>query len=173
MGLYDDDNAAITSGDQNQKEYWYAKAHAEKLELALKTRQPEGAIKDFLPTAIAAYEEALKTYSGHEDLKKWKEKAIAIQSKVNANAEWARWKADFHWAEDVFMHGWVELNWARLAKTAGDWNTVYEQARSAGNHLGDYGAQKHMKGWPADIQKWITDGKAEADALWEESRSHR
>ena len=173
MGLYDDDNAAIQSGDQNNKDYFYAKAASEKVALALKTRQPEGAIKDLLPEAIKAYDEALKTYPNHADLKSWNEKAKATQGKVNPNAEWARFKGDFHWGEDVFTHGWVEYHWAKFAKTVSDWGTVYEQSRSAGNHLGDQGAQKHMKAWSAETQKWITDAKTEMDALWEESRSKR
>ena len=172
MGLYDDDQAAVTTGDINNKEYWYAKAHAESLEQALKTRQPEGAIKDWLKEVLGAQDEALKAYANHEDLKKWKERTLAIQKKINPNADWASWKADWPW-NTPYIHGWVEYNWAKCAKAAGDWSTVYEQSRSAGNHLGEYGAQKNMKGWAEDLQKWVVDAKTEMDALWEESRAHR
>ena len=173
MGLYDDDNAAITSGDISNKEYWYAKFFSTKVDEALKTRQPEGAIKDLLPEAIKAYDELLKTFSNHDDVKKWKEKAASIQGKINPKAEWARFKTDFHWDDNSFMHGWVEYNWSKLATSKSEWDIVYEQARAAHNHLGEYGAQKNMKGWPADIQKWITDADAECDKMWEESRKHR
>ena len=54
-----DDQAAVTKGDINNKEYWYAKAHAESLEYALKTKQPEGAIKDWLKEVLKAQDEAL------------------------------------------------------------------------------------------------------------------
>ena len=38
MGLYDDDKAAATGGDQNDGDYWWAKAYSQTLENALKTR---------------------------------------------------------------------------------------------------------------------------------------
>jgi hypothetical protein len=173
MGLYDDDLAAVTSGDISNKEYWYAKYASQKVDNALKTRQPEGAIKDYLPEAIKAYDAALATYPNHEDLKKWKEKAVSIQGKINPNAEWARFKSDFHWDNGPFEHGWVEFNWAKLAAQNGEWDVVYEQARSAHNHLGEYGAQKDMRAWSDDVKKWVTDSDTEAQNIWEESRKHR
>ena len=173
MGLYDDDNAAVTSGDQNNKEYWNARAYAEALDFALKSRQPEGAIKDFIKEVIKAQDEALKTYPAHETLKKQKEKAENIQKKINANADWANWKQPWPWNDSGYFNGWVEYYWSKAALAAGDWSTVYEQTRSAGNHLGDYGAKRVYKGWPDDMKKWVDDAKNEVDALWEESRKHK
>jgi hypothetical protein len=172
MGLYDDDLAAVTSGDVNSKEFFYAKAHAEALEFALKSKQPEGAIKDFLKEVIKAQDEALKTYANHGDLKKWKERAETIQKKISPSASWTSWKHDWPW-NSPYVHGWVEYHWAKCAKEAGDWNTVYEQSRAAQNHLGEYGAQKEMKSWSKELQDWLPKAKAEMEALWEESRKHK
>ncbi len=173
MGLYDDDLAAVTSGDISNKEYWYAKFTSQKVDNALKTRQPEGAIKDYLPEAIKAYDAALKTYPNHEDIKKWKEKAVSIQGKINPKADWASWKSDFYWADGAFENGWALYHWAKFAMQNNEWDVVYEQARSAHNSLGEYGAQGKMKGWPEDVQKWIVDADTDAQKIWEESRKHR
>ncbi|MFO0569387.1 MAG: hypothetical protein U0263_27255 [Polyangiaceae bacterium] len=172
MGLYDDDNNAVTSGDQNDKEYWYSKAHAEALDLALKQKQPEGAIKDFLAEAIKVHDAALAKFPNHAEVKAWKEKAETIKSKINPKAEWDRWKPDWPW-DSPFLHGWVEYNWAVCARAAGDWATVYEQARAADNHLGDYGAKKHYKSWSEDLRAWVDRAYDHAKEIWEESRKHR
>lgn len=122
---------------------------------------------------MKAQDEALKTYANHDDLKKkWKTRAETIQKKINPSAAWASWKPDWPW-NGQYIHGWVEYHWAKCAQAAGDWATVYEQSRSAGNHLGDYAAQKDMKGWAKDLQDWVKNAKIEMDALWEESRKHR
>jgi hypothetical protein len=172
MGLYDDDNAAVTEGDQNNKEFWYARAYAEALDMALKQKQPEGAIKDFLKEVIKAQDEALAIYPQHAGLKKAKEKAENIQKKINPNADWASWKTGWPW-DTPFVHGWVEYNWSKTAKGAGDWSTVYDQSRAADNHLGDYGAKKHYNGWSDDLKKWVDNAHTEMTTLWEESRKHR
>jgi hypothetical protein len=168
----------VKNGDLADKEYWWAKAYFTGFEAALKTKQPEGAIKDYIKEkALPAIDEALKKYANHEDIKKWKEKIEGIQKKIDPNASWASWKNDFPWGAgqtgpDLFMNGWVELNRARFAKGAGDWRTAGSEAMSAHNHLGEYGAAKHMRPWPADIQTFVTDGDKEATALMEESRKH-
>ena len=45
MGLYDDDKANITSGDVCDVMYWQTKYAHQKLDAALKSRQPEAAIR--------------------------------------------------------------------------------------------------------------------------------
>lgn len=172
MGLYDDDDKAVTTGDINDKLFFYAKAYAASLDDGLKSRQPEGALKDWLKEAIKAHDAALAKYPAHEELKQLKEKALALQAKINPKAEWSSWKPDWPW-DSPYIHGWVEYHWAKCAEAAGDWATVYEQARAAGNHLGEYGAQKNMKGWPQPLQTWVVNAKTEVDALWEKSRKHR
>jgi hypothetical protein len=91
---------------------------------------------------------------------------------INPNADWASWKTGWPW-DTPFIHGWVEYNWSKTAKGAGDWSTVYDQSRAADNHLGDYGAKKHYNGWSDDLKKWVDNAHTEMTTLWEESRKHR
>lgn len=176
MGLYDDDNAAVTSGNQNNEAYWYASAYSQALDLALKTRQPEGAISGWLrEKVIKAIDEALSAYPAHEDLKKWKARADQIKSKVNPDADYAEFKSDFPWRHDKYLDGWVALNWARCAHDAGDWNIVYEKSRRVTDLFGEYGCQKNdvLKTLPEDAKKLVLDGYAEGEKLWAESKSKR
>jgi hypothetical protein len=169
MGLYDDDNASVTSGDLGNKDYWYSKAHNEALEQALKSKQPEGFIKDLLPEVIKAHDAVLKTYPNHEDVKKWKAKATTIQGKINPKADWSGAKPGFGWDinNSPLIHGWVEYHWMKWAQAAGEKRTAYEQAQSATNHLGDYGAKKFYKGWPDDLKAWVDKALEEADAVYQ------
>lgn len=173
MGLYDDLNAAVVSGDADSKEYWYARFASEKLEEALKSRQPEGAVRDFLPEAIAAHDAALKVFPNHLDVKKWKARALEVQKKIDSKARLSNWRSDFPWGDDRFMQGWVEVNWARLARGQNLWDTVHTLSLSAKNHLGEYGAQRNMRGWREEMQKLVREAHKEVAALYDESIKHR
>src|SRR5205823_1795835 len=62
MGLYDDDNATLTKGDVFNEDFFWAKAYSIALDGALKTRQPEGAIRALIERAIPQHDTVLKTY---------------------------------------------------------------------------------------------------------------
>src|SRR5215216_1736694 len=78
MGLYDDDKQAVTGGDVLDVIYWQTKFSHQKLEAALKTRQPEGAVKGLIPSVINGANDVLKEYPNHADVKGWLENARRI-----------------------------------------------------------------------------------------------
>ena len=178
MGLYDDDNAAITSGDQNSEAFWWARCYSNAFDEALKSRQPEGAIKDFLPKLFEALDTALKTYPAHDQLKAAKEKATKIQGKIDPNASYASWKPDFAWGagsgdSDKYLAWWVAFHHAKSAAAAGDWENAYEKAKYCSFRAGDIVEARFMGKWPADVQKFLTDTATECEVMFAEAKKHR
>lgn len=178
MGLYDDDDAAVTSGDQNHEGYWWAKYYSITLDEALKSRQPEGALKDFLNEYAVKYiDEALTKFPAHNDIKAWKEKAVKIQGKINPNAEYASFKPDFPWMGGPggsgggnFGQWWVSYHLAKAAKAAGDWATAYEKAKYCSFRAEEINEARFKSKYSEDIQKFLADSAAESNELFAEAK---
>src|SRR5690348_12245916 len=73
-GLYGD-GKDIKTGDIADQDYWWAKFDAMMLDIAIQTKQPEGAIAVELASSIRRLDDLIKKYPNHEDLKKMKEHA--------------------------------------------------------------------------------------------------
>jgi hypothetical protein len=172
MGLYDDDKAAVTSGDVQDVGYWQAKFNAEKLEAALKTRQPEAAVKSIVPGVIQLCDSVLKDYPIHADVKKWKQRAEDIQKKISPNPEPADFTGTFgQWKDYSYEAGWRSYHIAKLAAAAQDWSVCKSHASEAVTQFGR--SVDRMANWPADVQTWIKSAKAEAEQLQAEADKKR
>ncbi len=172
MGLYDDDDAAVTKGDICDIDYWNAKAFSTALDEALKTRQPESKIGMLIGDAIKQYDKALETYSNHEDLLAWKAKAEEIKGKIDPDARHENYKADFPWANNNYWQGWAALRHARMAKEASDWLKAFESARSVSSRW--YHCEQDAKRrWTEEMSKQFTEEYAEAKELQSEASKRK
>jgi hypothetical protein len=172
MGLYDDDNKAITSGDVLDVIYWQTKFAANKLDAALATRQPEYPIRLLTAEVINGATDVLKTYPNHEEVKAWQEKAQMIQGKVDPNAPSADWKTNFaHWRDYAYEAGWRHFHIAKMAAQDEDWAQVRSHASEAVRQLGY--AVDRMGEWPDDVKQWIISAKEETEAVYEKAKSKK
>src|SRR5689334_8152259 len=70
--LYDDDKN-IATGDIRDIDYWKTKWDMERMDEAIKERQPEGAVSLAVGSTMRSLESLMKTYPKHTGLKKWYE----------------------------------------------------------------------------------------------------
>lgn len=170
MGLYDDDKAAITNGDVQDVIYFQTRFAFMKLEAALKSRQPEAAIKGLIPSVINGANDVLKEYPNHADVKAWKAKAEQIQSKIDPNAPPADFKGDYaHWKDYSYEAGWRSYHIAKMAAAAQDWSVVKMHASEAVTQLGR--SADRMATWPEDVKAWVTSARAESEKMLADAKS--
>lgn len=164
MGLYDDDNAAITSGELASVGYWQTRFEAERLEQALKTRQPEAAIARLVPSVINMSADLLKEYPNHADVQKWKLNAETVQKKLDPNPLPADFKGGFvHWNEYAYECAWRFSNLARMAAKEEDWGNAHSYASSAIQNLER--ATSRMTNWAPEAQEWVKTTLPEMEKL--------
>jgi hypothetical protein len=168
MGLYDDDKKAITTGDICDVIYWQTKFSHLKLDAALKSRQPEAAIKGIIPSVINGANDVLKEYPAHTDVKGWLDNATKIQGKISPNPEPADFKGDFaHWKDYSYEAGWRSYNIAKMAAAEQNWGKAHEHAKEVVTQFGR--SVDRMGNWPADVKTFVTNGKAEMEKLQAEA----
>ena len=172
MGLYDDDNAALSEGDINDGNYWRSKAFATALDDALKTRQPEQKVRALAEECMTVHDEALKTYPNHKDLQAWRAKAEEIHGKCDPKAKSENFKPDFPWGNNYYWQGWASIHRARQAKELGDWQTVFEEARNVRGRW--YNCEREAKNkWPEDVKNFFLEGYEQAQELQAEASKKR
>src|SRR6185295_18194179 len=81
------DGKDVTTGDLNSQDYWWSKFDAMMLEEAVKQHQPEGRIGLQLVSYIKRLDDLQKKYPKHVEIKKWKERAEEVRSKIDPNAD--------------------------------------------------------------------------------------
>lgn len=166
MGLYDDDNAGITSGDVLDVIYFQTKFSQLKLDAALKSRQPEAAIKGLIPSVINGADDVLKTYANHSEVKAWSENAKKIQGKLSPNPAPEDFKADFaHWKDYSYEAGWRSYYIAKMAFDAQKYDMAKQHASETITQFTR--SQDRMTNWPADVQQFIKTSKDEMEKLLE------
>ncbi|QOV91906.1 hypothetical protein [Humisphaera borealis] len=172
MGLYDDDNAAITSGDLCDVIYWQTKFSHLKLEAALKSRQPEYAIRGLIPSVTNGAADVLKTYPNHAEVKAWADKATLIAGKIDPNAAPADFKGDFaHWKDYSYEAGWRSYHMAKMAAATESWGVTLDHARETITQLTR--SKDRMATWPADVQQFVQTALPEMEKLKELAASKR
>ncbi len=172
MGLYDDDNNAITAGDVLDVIYWQTKFAHLKLEAALQSRQPEHAVGSLLPDVINGATDVLQTYPNHAEVQGWKARAEQIRTKINPNAAPAAFRGDFdHWKDYSYEAGWRSYHVARMAAEAQDWNVALQHAREVLTQFGR--SLDRMAHWPAPVQEFIRTAREEADAIRQQAEGRR
>jgi tetratricopeptide (TPR) repeat protein len=168
MGLYDDDNAAVTTGDLALRDYWRAKFNDMMLDQALKSKQSEGAIGYALIGAIQLLDELLKTYPNHEDLKRWKQKAVTIQGKIGPNFSRSdSFTANCVWNQHSYQEAYVGYHCGQLFGQQNNWPEARDCFRTAAQKLEFL--QDKVDLWPAENAAWVKEKKAEVERLRDEA----
>jgi hypothetical protein len=173
-GLYDDENKEVKKDELNDQDYWWAKFDAMMLELAVKQRQPEGRIGMNLATSLRRLEELAKKYPKHEEIKKWKERAEAVDAKIDPNANRGTgFNPGGPWEEANFAQLWVNLHWAQTAAKVNDYNTASSCMQNVMQNYSIMLQPDRMKNYPEDLKKWVEDNKPVADKFWKEIKAKR
>lgn len=164
MGLYDNENEAVTSGDVLDVIYWQTKFAVLKFEQALKTRQPEGAMRLLAADVINSCTSVLETFPNHEDVKKWRQNAIEIEKKIDPNAPLADFKSNFaQWRDFSYEAGWRSYHIAKMAAVDEDWALARSHAREADTQFTR--TLERMALWPEDVQVWVRSALTEMQAM--------
>lgn len=172
MGLYDDDNTAVESGDLKERDYWRAKFNAEMLEQALQTRQPEGLIGLELIGALSLLDDLRKTYPNHRDLKAWRERALAVQAKIDSNASRNdSFTSRCQWGHHAYREAYVGYHCGKIAASQGDYALATDCLKTARQKLtfiqgriADGGTEAN---WPDEAKSWAVETDAEVARLLE------
>jgi hypothetical protein len=174
MGLYDDDNAAVSSGDVLDVIYWQTKFAHLKLEAALRSRQPEGAVKGLIPDVRNGAQDVLQRYPNHGEVKGWLENAKKIEGKINPDAAYADFKADFaHWKDYSYEAGWRSYHIAKMAAATQDYSTADQHAREVITQFGRSLDRMGQQNWPAEVQQFVKTARPEMEKLHEEALAKR
>ena len=165
MGLYDQTDAALTSGELPLLDYWRAHFDATMLETAVTTRQPEGRIGLELASAIRLLDSLLARYPRHERLLGWRTRATAIAKQVDPNAaRSSAFTGACLWGEHSYREAWVNLECARVARAHAEHALARDCERTARQKLESLHrrvtAGESIEGWPAEALTWIRDRHA-------------
>jgi quinol monooxygenase YgiN len=167
MGLYDDDNAAVTTGELKLRDYWRAKFNDQMLDQALKSRQDEGAIGYTLIGSVSLLDELLKTYPNHEDLKKWKQKAVTIQGKIGPDFNRSGgFTKSCVWNEHSYQEAYVGYHCGKMFAANNEWAEAYDCYRTAAQKLNFL--QDRTEAWPADAVAFVKEKNSEVETLRDE-----
>jgi hypothetical protein len=168
-GLYDDDKN-VTSGDLKDRDYWRAKWADERIDEAIKERQPEGAIGMELISQVNLLDGLIKDHPKHEQLQKWKAHAVSIQKKIGEDFNRSdSFKPGCLWNEYAYREAYVGLNCGKVAAADKDWPMAADCFRESAKQLGFL--QKRLENnertanWPPEFVKWINDTKPEVEQL--------
>ncbi len=166
MGLYDDDDKSLESGDIALRDYWRAKFNAEMLEQALKTRQPEGAIGMELISTLSFLDELLTaTYPSHQDLQAWRARAKTIQDKMGPDFQRSgSFTSRCMWNEHSYREAFVGMHCGDMGADLDDWELAFDWGGlpdRPGRKLeflcnNRIQSGEHVEGWPAETRShWI------------------
>jgi hypothetical protein len=174
QGLYGDEGKNATSGDLNNQDYWWAKFDAMMLELAIKQHQPEGRIAVDVAISIRRLDDLTKKYPKHQEIAKWKARAMEVESKINPNADRrAQFTQECPWDEANFAQLWVNLHWAKVAYDAKDYATALSDMQNVMQNYQIMLAPDRMKNYPEDLRKYVIDSKPDADKLYKAIKEKR
>jgi hypothetical protein len=174
VGLYEDDTKDLKKGELNDQDYWWAKFDDMMLDLAIKQRQPEGRIGVNLASSIRRLQDLAKKYPKHEEIKKWKEKAEAVDAKIDPNANRSTgFNPGCPWEEANYAQLWVNWHWANAAAKVNDYNTAYSCMQNVMQNYAIMLKPDRMKEYPEDLRKWVEDNKPKADKFWAEVKAKR
>jgi hypothetical protein len=172
MGLYDDENAAVTAGDLADVIYWQTKFAHLKLEAAVRTRQPERAVGALVAEVTAGAADLLRTFPNHREVAAWRDRALAVAERIDPTAAPANLRPDFgHWTDYAYESGWRSYHMAKSAVAVGDARVALAHAREAVAQL--TWAEGRMADWPVDIRQFVKLARPEMAKLVQQVRPPR
>jgi hypothetical protein len=160
------DKKDVTKGELNDQDYWWAKFDDMMLDLAVKQKQPEGAIAVSLASSTRRLDELAKKYPAHEDIKKWRQHAVDVQQKLDPNANrGASFGPGCPWNESNFAQIWVNVRWAKASWDEKDYTNVQSLVTNLDQNLKIMLAEGRMKDYPPELSASVRDAKPEAERL--------
>lgn len=135
MGLYDDDDAAISEGPVDNEDFYLAMVHHKWLDVAMKQRMKEDGIKKILETIAGHVAKAQEKFPQHKDLIAWKAKVDKIMGKLDPSTQ--AWGGNIQaatpgWHQDVYRKGWADGYYALYLH---DQKRTAEAKERAGNFV--------------------------------------
>lgn len=171
-GLYGGGDKDLTTGELNSQDYWWTKFDMTMLDLAIKQRQPEGAISVSLASTSRRVDELLKTFPKHEEIKQWRAKIDDVNSKIDPNANrGASFTAECPWEQANYAQLWVNSHWAKAAAAQNDWSTVRSCLQNVMQNYEVMLKPDRMKQYPEDLRKWVIDSKPAAEKLYAQAKA--
>lgn len=168
-GLYDDETKDATSGDLNNQDYWWAKYDAMMLELAIKQHQPEGRIAVELGSSIRRLNDLEKQFPKHEQIKKWKQRAMEVEKKINPDANRREYfNPNCPWEESNFAQAWVNYHHGKMQYEAKDDEHAFGLFQNVKQNFNILLKPDRMKEYPEDLRKWVEDHRDEVDKIYAE-----
>lgn len=167
-GLYDDDTAKITGGDILDIDYWNAKWNYERMDEAIKSRQPEGAIAVEVGSLVRDLDELSKKYSNDTELKKWHDHAAEVEAKIDPNANRsASFNEGCLWKEGNYRLAYISYGAGKMAEDAKHWADAHDWLRMAIQNLGflqdRLAKNDRVVNWPPEFVTWIKTTRADAE----------
>jgi hypothetical protein len=174
--LFDDD-AKITSGDIKDISYWRLKWTMDRLEEAIKSRQPQGRIGVEVGSAMRSADDLIKMYPNHTGLKKWKERLAEVDGKIDPNANRQEsFRQGCLWAEGNYELAWASFGAAKVAMKEKNWEDARGWLRQGLQNLSflqdRLNKQDRVANWPPEFITWIKETKPEAEKLRDEVAGH-
>lgn len=174
-GLYSDDGRDVTKGDINEQDYWWTKFDMMMLDLALRQKQPEGAIGLQLVSTQQRLRELTRKYPKHEELAEWRKKVESVVEKIDPNApRSASFNPGCPWAESNFAQAWVNYGWAQMQAAANHRDDAIGLLQNVAQNLRLLTEKEgRLKDYPEDLRKWCTDTKPQAEKMLADLKEKR
>jgi hypothetical protein len=173
--LYDDDK--VSSGDIRNMDYWRTKWAMDRMEEAIKSRQPEGAVSLAVGGLMRSLEDLMKHYPMHTGIKKWYEHTQEIEKKISPNANRQEsFREGCLWAEGNYEMAYASLNCARMSSEQKIWEDARDWGRMADKNLG-FLEDRQKKGertanWSPEFLTWLKDTRTQVDKLRADVKTH-
>src|SRR2546428_8742045 len=109
MGLYDDDDAAVTEGAVDHEKYYWVKIWEKWLAVAMKQRMKEASVKRICEQIVEYADEVLKKFAAHKEMQTSKEKANKLVGKIEGYSSSTDHSSSTPgWHQDVWRKGWAD-----------------------------------------------------------------
>jgi hypothetical protein len=172
-GLYDADSKEAKTGDIADQDYWWIKYDMMMLDLAIKTKQPEGRIAVNLAVTQRRIDDLMKKYPNHEELKKMKAHVEEVNKKINPDARRnENFMPNCPWDEANFAQLWVNFHTGKMLYEEKQYDKAFTLFVNVQENYKIMLAPDRMKEYPEELSKWVKDHKEEADKIYADLKSH-
>ncbi len=176
-GLYDDDKTKITGGDILDIDYWNDKWNYERMDEAIKSHQPEGAIAVEVGSLVRNLDELSQKYPNDTELKKWHDHAAEVEAKIDPNANRSEsFRDGCLWREGNYRLAYASYGAGKMAMDAKRWEDAKSWLRMADENLGFLQTRVDKKdrvaNWPPEFIEWIKTTRADVQKQRAEVAKH-
>ena len=150
MGLYDDDDAAVTDGPCDDENYYYAKIWDKWLATGMKFRLHEASVKRICMQLAEFAEKALAKFPQHKELIAFKDKANKLIGKIEtSDSQVHHDDLGGGWHQEVYRKGWADGLYALYLKEQSRVAEAKKRAENSVLRLGDWMKEPDYNGAPS------------------------